>query len=195
MKEDLAKLHHARSKKDYPELELEEDEFVELDIRRSRYGLLGIWSLTVLVGLIILIVSMTVNLGGSSILHDLGFNPDATTYLYLIFLILFGVVILCAFVVSKVYNANRMFVTNRRIFHYESISLFAKSVNVIDLNRIEDVSFRQNGLLDHIFRLGTIRLSTVGDETTYTFKYVDTPTDELKTIMHLVHNRKGIKKN
>ena len=64
MKEDLAKLHHARSKKDYPELELEEDEFVELDIRRSRYGLLGIWSLTVLVGLIILIVSMTVNLGG-----------------------------------------------------------------------------------------------------------------------------------
>ncbi len=195
MREDLAKLHHARSKKDFPELNLEEDEFVELDIRRSKFGLLGIWSITALAGLVILMVSLTINLGGSTTLRDLGFNPDATSYLYLILLILFGVVILCAFVVSKVYSANRMFVTNRRIFHYESISLFAKSVNVIDLNRIEDVSFRQNNLLDHIFRLGTIRLSTVGEETTYTFKYVDTPTDELKTIMHLVHSRKGIKKS
>lgn len=191
MKEDLAKLHHVRSKKDYPELDLEEDEFVELDIRRSRYGILGIWALAVFAGLTILIVSLTINMGGAIILADLGFNPGATSYLYLILLILFGVVALCACVVSKVYRANRMFVTNRRIFHYESISLFAKSVNVIDLGRIEDVSFRQNGLFDHIFHLGTIRLSTVGDETTYTFKYVDTPTDELKTIMHLVHSRKG----
>lgn len=191
MKEDLAKLHHIRSKKDFPELDLEEDEFVELDIRRSRYGLLGIWGLAIFACLIILMVSLTINLNGAAVLLSLGFNPGATSYLYLILLILFGVIVLSACVVSKVYNANRMFVTNRRIFHYESISLFAKSVNVIDLHRIEDVSFRQNGLLDHIFRLGTIRLSTVGDETTYTFKCVDTPTDELKTIMHLVHSRKG----
>lgn len=194
MREDLAKLHHARSKKDYPELDLEEDEFVELDIRRSKYGVLGIWALASIAILIIVIISLTVNLSGATVLANLGFNPGATSYLYLILLILFGVIILSAIVVSRVYRANRMFVTNRRIFHYESISLFVKSVNVIDLNRIEDVSFRQNGLLDHIFSLGTIRLSTVGDETTYTFKYVDTPTDELKTIMHLVHTRKGHKK-
>ena len=33
-------------------------------------------------------------------------------------------------------------------------------------------------------------MSTVGDETTYTFKYVDTPTDELEKITHLVHMEK-----
>lgn len=194
MKEDLAKLHHTRSKKDFPELNLEEDEYVELDIRRSKYGLLGVWSLAALAVLIIVIVSITVNLNGAAVMADLGFNPNATVYLYLIFFILFAVIILSSLVVSRVYRANRMVVTNRRIFHFESISLFAKSVNVIELGRIEDVSFRQNGLLDHIFRLGTIRLSTVGDETTYTFKYVDTPTDELKTIMHLVHGAKEKKK-
>ncbi len=194
MKEDLIKLHHRRSKQDFPELNLEEDEFVELSIRRSNYGVLAIWSLAALATILLLIVALTVNFGGNAAMSSLGFNSGALTYLYLIFIILFGVIFISAVVISRVYKSNRMFVTNRRIFHYEAISLFAKSVNVIELNRIEDVSFRQNGLLDHIFHLGTIRLSTVGDETTYTFKLVDTPTDELKTIMHLVHNAKDKKK-
>ena len=33
-------------------------------------------------------------------------------------------------------------------------------------------------------------MSTIGDETTYTLKYVDTPTDELEIITHLVHVEK-----
>ena len=195
MKEDLIKLHHTRSKKDFPELDLEEDEYVELSIQRSNYGLLAIWSLTAFASLILIIVAITTNTRGASVMSSLGFNPAAIGSLYFIFIILLGVIILCAVVFSRVYKSNRMFVTNRRIFHYEAISLFAKSVNVIELNRIEDVSFRQNGVIDHIFHLGTIRLSTVGDETTYTFKFVDTPTDELKTIMHLVHVAKEAKKS
>ena len=34
-------------------------------------------------------------------------------------------------------------------------------------------------------------MSTIGDETTYIFKYLDTPTDELETITHYVHIEKG----
>ena len=34
-------------------------------------------------------------------------------------------------------------------------------------------------------------MSTIGDETTYVFKYLDTPTDELETITHFVHIEKG----
>lgn len=33
-------------------------------------------------------------------------------------------------------------------------------------------------------------MSTVGDETTYTFKYVNTPKEELDMITHLVHMEK-----
>ena len=65
--------------------------------------------------------------------------------------------------------------------------LFTRSSNVIELSRIEDVSFKQNGFFDYIFRIGTIRMSTVGDETTYTFPFVDTPTDEVNLIAHLIH--------
>ena len=194
MKEDLIKLHHKRSKQDFPELELEEDEYVELNIKRSNFGLLAIWSVVALAAILLLTVALTVNLSTNTAVTTLGIGAGAMAYLYFIFLVLLVVLVVCGIVISRVYKSNRMFVTNRRIFHYEAISLFAKSVNVIELNRIEDVSFRQNGLIDHIFHLGTIRFSTVGDETTYTFKFVDTPTDELKTIMHLVHNAKDKKK-
>ena len=42
-----------------------------------------------------------------------------------------------------------------------------------------------------MFSVGTLRMSTIGSETTYTFEHVDTPTDELETITHLVHVEKG----
>jgi hypothetical protein len=33
-------------------------------------------------------------------------------------------------------------------------------------------------------------MSTVGDETTYTFPWLDTPNDEVNTISHLVYENK-----
>ena len=64
-------------------------------------------------------------------------------------------------------------------------------MNVIDLVSVEDVSFKQSGLFEHLFEVGTLRMSTIGDETTYIFKYLDTPTDELEIITHYVHVEKG----
>jgi hypothetical protein len=55
---------------------------------------------------------------------------------------------------------------------------------------IEDVSFKQSGIMEHLIKVGTLRMSTIGEETTYIFKYVDTPIDELETITHLVHVEK-----
>jgi len=49
-------------------------------------------------------------------------------------------------------------------------------------------------LIDHLCHFGVLRLSTIGDETTYTLKYVDTPHDEVKTISHLVYECKKGKK-
>jgi uncharacterized membrane protein YdbT with pleckstrin-like domain len=69
-------------------------------------------------------------------------------------------------------------------------SLFAKSTHIISLNDIEDVSFKQSGIFQTLFRLGSINMSTDATETTYTFTFVDTPTDEIKKISHLVSTAK-----
>lgn len=189
MKQELVKLHHARSKKDFPELKLEENEYVELAIQRSKLGLIFIWGAASVGYLALLIALVFLSTGGvKSATGTL--NGFAMSYLYLIILILFGIITIAALVGTKVYKNNRLYVTNKRLIHHCANSLFSKSVNIIELLSIEDVSFKQNNVIDYVFKLGTIRMATVGDETTYTFKYVNTPKDELDAITHLVHIEK-----
>ena len=191
MKEDLVKLHHARSQKDFPGLNLEEGEYVELDIHRAPLGVGFIWGLAFLaIGILVIAVSMMI--GNYGIIRTANLNPTAVSYLYLIIFILFGVTILAAVIATRVYKSNRLVISNNRLFHYQALSLFSKSTNVIDLSSIEDVSYRQANIIDLLFHIGTIRLSTVGDETTYTFKYANIPKSELDSITHIVHIAKDI---
>ena len=188
MKKELLKLHHARSAKDFPELKLEENEFVELAITRSRLGIVLMWGAAAFGYLILFIALLFLefNINDAAV----ALNGFAKSYLYLIVLVLFCIITVVALIGTKVYKANRLYVTNKRLIHHQANSLFSKSVNVIELLSIEDVSFKQENIADHFFKLGTIRMSTIGDETTYVFKYVNTPKDELDTITHLVHMEK-----
>ncbi|MBQ6355374.1 PH domain-containing protein [Candidatus Saccharibacteria bacterium] len=194
MKEDLVKLHHARSQKDFPGLNLEDGEYVELVIHRAPIGVTAIWVLAFAV-ILVLTVSLGLLLTDNNAAATLNINQAAVSYLYFIIFILYGITAVAAFVATRVYRSNRLVVSNNRLFHYQSLSLFSRSTNVIDLSSIEDVSYRQTGLVDHLLHMGTIRLSTVGDETTYTFKYAAIPKANLDEITHLVHVAKKDKKS
>ena len=187
MKSDLAKLRHARSKKDFPDISLEENEYVVLKIKRSGIIPVLVWSGVILSAIFFIalnIIIMNASTGMFAI------NTASRGFFSIILDVVFGVVLISALVSSNVYANNKLFVTNKRIIQKSQYSLFANSTNVIDLISIEDVSFKQSGLLESILKVGTLRMSTVGDETTYTFKYVDTPIDELEVITHLVHVEK-----
>jgi hypothetical protein len=191
MKEDLMKLRHARSVKDFPEIDLDEGEFVELAIRRSRKGLILIWAGEVVGFAALTLVLILLRNGDGS--EWFGLNEAAMGYLYMVIFVLYGVLLIAGLVGTFVYKHNLLVVTNHRAIQRIRSNLLASSVNIIDLESIEDVSFHQSGVLDYLFHMGTIRLSTVGDETTYTFPFVDTPRDELKTIASLVHKAKDRK--
>ncbi|MBQ6570756.1 PH domain-containing protein [Candidatus Saccharibacteria bacterium] len=185
MSTTLTDLRHARSAQDFPFLSLEDGEYVVLSIARSRLGLIFVW-FSEIVGFLVLTLIL-LSFGSSS---DSALAP-ATSFIRLIIFCLYGVLILTGVVGTKVYLDNKMYITNKRAIQISSNALFHKSTNIIELSRIEDVSYAQAGLLDYLFHMGTIRMSTVGDETTYTFRFVDTPTDEIKTITHLVHETKS----
>ena len=57
---------------------------------------------------------------------------------------------------------------------------------MIDLKAVEDVSFHQKNIFQKMFHYGTLRLSTVGDETTYTFPFSDITTDQLRAVTELI---------
>ncbi len=193
MKQDLLKVHHARSKKDFPELQLKDDEYVALAVYRSKLGLMLIWGVAGLAIILLTLAMVLVTISASGQTNGL-LNNNSLPYLYLIVIVLFGAIVLMAWISTVVYKGNRLYVTNKRLIQYEQTSLTAKSVNTIDLVSVEDVSFKQKGLTDQIFQIGLLRMSTVGDETTYTFKYAAKPTDEIETISYLIHVAKTRRK-
>ena len=187
MKTELAKIHHARSSKEYPDVDLMENEYVVLSINRSKSGLMMIWAGEA-VGFIALTVVLVMLASGGFGAGLAQVNGTAMSYLYMLIFALYGVLLISGLVGTSLYKSNHLIITNERAIHKVRTNLLARSTNIISLQSIEDVSFKQSGLVDYILRLGTIRMSTV--ESTYTFSYVDTPRDEIKTITRLVHEAK-----
>ena len=185
MSKTLSNLRHARSKKDFPFLSLAEDEYVVLKITRSRAGLIIIWFAEIVLALLLTLVLILLSNSDSSVAA-----PASLSILRIIILVVYFVLLLSGLIGTKVYLSNKLFITNKRAIEFSSNALFHTSTSVIELSRIEDVSFKKSGILDYAFRMGTIRLSTVGDEHTYTFPFIDTPTDEMQTISSLIHDLK-----
>ena len=107
MKQDLLKVHHARSKKDFPELQLKDDEYVALAVYRSKLGLMAIWGTAALAIVLITIVMVLVTISTSGQSTGL-INSNSLPYLYLIIIVLFAAIILMASVSTKVYKGNRL---------------------------------------------------------------------------------------
>ena len=184
MDENLAKIRHERSKKDFPDLSLEDDEYVELAFRRARIILLMITG-GIAIGVIIILLATLLTLLGQAMLDEMGRN-----FLFIILIALLITCLIAGAVALRIYRGNRLYVTNRRVIQALMNSLVSSSLNAIDLASVEDVSFHQDGILQQVFHYGTLRLATVGDETTYTFKYSDITPEDLEAISKLVTKAK-----
>lgn len=188
MDESLAKIRHDRSVKDFPGLRLEDDEYVEFYFRRAKVCLWAIWGGTFF-GLVFILLAFLLVLLGQSRLDEMGVN-----FMYIILFALLAAALLICVISLKVYKGNKLFITNRRVIQFVMDSLVSTSINIIDLVSIEDASFRQESLLQKMFHFGILRLSTVGDETTYTFKYSDIKPEELKAVTDLISQAKKANK-
>ena len=184
MNESFTNIRHERSKKDFPHLKLEDGEYVELAFSRAK-----IYLIAILVGAIgsfvALMIVFAIVMSTGSFATDMGRNFLAT-----VFLVIMVVVFLAGLISLHIYRGNKLFITNKRVMQFSMTSLVSSSVNIIDLKSIEDASYHQNSIFQKIFKYGTLRLSTVGDETTYTFPFSDISGEELKVIAYLVSNAK-----
>lgn len=189
MDEGLVKIRHERSKKVFPFLKLEDDEFVEFAFSRARVCLAMIFG-GVAAGLIVILLVFLLVLLAQKSLDEMGRN-----FMYVILVVLMLVAIAIGLVALVVYRGNRLFITNKRVVQMVMKSPVATSLNIIDLPSIEDASFSQNGVLQKLFHYGTFRLSTVGDETTYTFEYSDISSAELREVSKMITEAKKKLKN
>ncbi|MBQ3320532.1 PH domain-containing protein [Candidatus Saccharibacteria bacterium] len=184
MDESLAKIRHERSKKDFPGLKLENGEYVEFAFSRARICLWLILGGTA-IGVILVLFMFLLVLLGQSMIDEMGKN-----FLFIILFTLLASAVIIGLIALKIYRGNKLFVTNRRVIQLVMNSIVSSSINVIDLTSVEDASYRQDGILQNLFHYGTLRLATVGDETTYTFKYSDIKPDELKAVTDIISEAK-----
>ena len=188
MDESLAKIRHDRSKKDFPGLKLAEDEYVEFVFKRAKICLFLIMGGTALSVILILTMFLLFLLGQQAI------DEMGKKFLFIIMITLLFAAVIIGLVAFHTYSGNRLYVTNKHVVQIMMNSLVSSSENMIDLPSIEDVSFRQEGIMQQMFHFGTLRLATVGDETTYTFKYSDITPEQLKAVSKLVTEAKKASK-
>ena len=184
MDESLAKIRHDRSKRDFPGLRLEDDEYVEFVFKRAKVCLLLIWG-GLVAGLIVVLVAFLIILMNQAVLDDMG-----RRFLFIILAALLAAALITGMIATMIYRGNKLFITNKHAIQMIMTSPVVNSVNIIDLISIEDASYKQDSIVQKIFNYGTFRLATVGDETTYTFRYSDISGEELKAISKLISTAK-----
>ena len=180
MDESLTKIRHERSKKDFPGLKLEEGEYVEFFFKRAKICLKLIWG-GVFFGLVIVLLGFLLILLNQSSIDDMG-----RRFLFIILATILMAAVVIWMLALKIYNGNKLYITNKHVTQMVMNSPVSTSINIIDLKAVEDASFRQKNIFQKMFHYGTLRLSTVGDETTYTFPYSDISTDELRAVTELI---------
>lgn len=169
-------------------ISLEAGERIVLEIKRTKIIPILIFAGACLASILLFALYILINAGNSFVF---ALDASGRAFFLLVIAIVLGTVWIATLISLNVYTTNKLFVTNKRLIQRVANSLFNTAMNVIDLVSVEDVSFKQAGLFEHLFEVGTLRMSTIGDETTYIFKYLDTPTDELEIITHYVHIEKG----
>lgn len=174
---------HKESKRLFPELNLSRGEYVIKVVSRHMIGIVA----PIIISVILITFLLTVALSANQIaLAQTGVESTENVNLIMLMLALSVFIAVAAGVVIYIYLNNRFILTNESVIQQIQTSIFSRKEQTVSLANIEDANFSQNGILQHMFNYGSIRLSTQGDENTYTFTFVASPRERVATLNNAV---------
>ena len=178
------KAKHERSRRAYPTLNLSAGEYVMRAVRRHPIGLV----LPLSVGALLITAALILLAGYDTFAESLRLSGAASEASAAVAPVLLFCLLIAAgmAVVYYIYISNKFFMTNESVIQEIQVSLFSRLEQTVSLANIEDASYTQKGILQHLFNYGDIRLSTEGDETTYRFTYVANPKMHIATLNNAV---------
>lgn len=186
---DSTKVKHDRSRQLYPTLNLSDAEYVIAVVKRHPIGLFIPFALAFIFITIGLVAMFNYDVV-VQILRLKGIAADGPT---MILPILMAILLICllTYVAYYIYTSNKFFLTNESIIEQIQTSLFSHSEKSIDLASIEDISYTQKNILQVLVGYGSIRLSTIGDETSYKYNYVANPKEQVDVLNNAVESFKN----
>lgn len=186
---------HEESVRRYPNIHMTKGEHVVMEVRRHPIGIMSIWALMGVLVLIALAIIPFYDASKESIADafsvGLSAMPAVSTVAWPS-LVLAGLFVVGGCVAAYVYNGNLFYLTNESIMQFEQNSIFSTKQQQINLVNVDDVSYRQQGILQHLLNYGTIRVSTEGDERNpYVFYFVAHPQVVTRTINDAMEDATG----
>lgn len=175
---------HEESKRLYPFLNLSKGEFVMLRIQRHPIGLFIPVGITAVV-LVCLAAGIFFYPEFHSQSSAAGYLPDVGAVVGIL-LVMMGLAVAVGGIAVWVYLQNQFFLTNESVIQEIQHGLFSRHEQTVSLGSIEDASFKQYGVVPHIFGYGLMRLSTEGQETTYRFNFVENPKEQVAIVNNAV---------
>lgn len=86
---------------------------------------------------------------------------------------------------------NVYIVTNQRVVDIDWINLLYKQLASAQLARIQDVTYKQGGILDSFFNFGNVFIQTAGTEPNFEFESVPKPDQLVREIDRIIEEHAG----
>ncbi|OGZ05548.1 MAG: hypothetical protein A2942_01620 [Candidatus Lloydbacteria bacterium RIFCSPLOWO2_01_FULL_50_20] len=86
------------------------------------------------------------------------------------------------------YYLDVILITDKRVFTIEQIGLFRRTSTSFRIDRIQDTTVIQHGVIQTLLHFGTIRIETAGEGPNFAVPYIKNPYD-LKKFVNEVHDR------
>lgn len=81
---------------------------------------------------------------------------------------------------------NVYIVTDERVVDIDWISLMYKQISSAQLDKIQDVTYKQGGILDSFFDYGNVLIQTAGTDPNFEFESVPKPAKVVQQINHII---------
>lgn len=154
MDKNLARIRHERSRKDFPKLQLNDDEYIEFAFGRARNSLLFSWGIIAAITAVVLLAVL--------LLVTSEIFADDTDFGFLLTLLLALALadLAAGWSVSVIHRGNKIFFTNQRLIQtIVNIPLF-EDTRSVNLEGIHNVEFQQNNIVERILGYGNLKIST-----------------------------------
>ncbi len=187
---EVIELRHQRSVEQFPNIKFHDQEFVMLTIRKHPLELALIWAVAIVMMIVIAVIGMMAtnfitSSGPASFSTGIELS-GGRVLLFLIFIALIVLVIIFAAIGTVIHRSNYLVLTTEKLVQYVMFGLFNNKIQTVDLNGVEDVSSMKTGLLQSILNIGVLKMSTVGDESTYTINFIADPVTKAEMVNEVV---------
>lgn len=153
-------------------LDIDPSETVELEITRHPAGLIPIYATGSVVALLMLLAPWLLRHFSGAVDMD---GIASTPILMIVGVVLAILSLAVTFIGAYVYRQNELVVTNENLIQVLQSNLFHKKISQLSLEKVQDVTATQKGVLQTMLNYGTIFIETAGETANFGFPYARDP--------------------